>query len=447
VLGWKTIALYGSPAAGPSLLYMWVLLFYMNFATDRLLIAPGIVGLIFLVSKLWDAISDPMAGYLSDRTNSRFGRRRSWMLASGVPISAAAIMMWAPPASLSGTALHIWVAAGVFLFYTAYTAYYVPHLSLGSELATDGNDRNRIFAARNIAYQVGLLLAVIAGNAIFTSDTARHDALVFAIAIGGFTVLSMTNAGLRLPSEPERLTGGQGLSLRESMGDVARNPHARILLFVFFIDSVGLGATGSMTPYAVRYIVKDESILGYVMFASFMPAMLSIPVWLKLARTKERHHLWMVSMGLACIGYGVLFFLDEGRTWLMYCSSLFSGTAMGCSSTLGHAIKADVIDHDEFVTGKRKDGSYFATLSFVQKLGSGVMVGVSGIALGAAGFVANAEQTETARTTILFFMGGAPFIGLTMGLVAMRRFKLTRAVHAEIRRELDARGASLSDAN
>jgi GPH family glycoside/pentoside/hexuronide:cation symporter len=440
VLGWKTIALYGSPAAGPSLLYMWTLLFYMNFATDVLLIAPGIVGSIFLVSKLWDAVSDPFAGFLSDRTKSRLGRRRSWMLGSAVPISAAAFMMWAPPESLSGTALHIWIAVGVFLFYTAYTTYYVPHLSLGSELATDNNDRNRVFAARNIAYLVGLFLSVLAGTVIFSGEAPRSDAWLLALVVGAFTTLTMINAALRLPNEPARIGDGPGLSLRESMGDVARNPHARILLFVFFIDSVGLGATGAMTPYAVRYIVKDEAILGYVMLASFVPAMLTIPIWLRLARTRERHHLWMISMVLACIGYGFLFFLDEGRTSLMYCSSLFTGTAMGCSSTLGHAIKADVIDHDELISGKRKDGSYFAALSFIQKLGSGLMIGASGIALGAAGFVANVEQTEAARFTILFFMGGAPFIGLSMGLVAMTRFKLSRAVHAEIRRELDARG-------
>ena len=442
ILGWNTILLYGSPATGPSLLYMWILLFYMNFATDVLLVAPQVIGTIFLVSKLWDAISDPIAGYLSDRTRSRFGRRRSWMLGSAIPISAAAIMMWAPPEALKGSALALWIGVGVFIFYTAYTAYYVPHLSLGSELAIENNDRNRIFAARNIAYQIGLLLSVLGGVYVFSGEDPRSNGALLALGVGAITTLGIIGAALRLPSEPSRPEQGGGQSLLSSMRDVTSNPHARILLFVFLIESIGLGATGTMTPYAVKYIVKDESILGPVMLASFAPAMLTIPIWVRLARRYERHHLWMISMVIAACGYGCLFFLDEGRTWLMFCSSLFTGTSMGCSSTLGHAIKADVIDHDEYMTGERKDGSYFAALAFISKLGSGVMLGLSGWMLGASGFVPNIEQTDATRTAIVFFMGGAPVLGFFLGLIAMTRFTLNRAEHARIRQALDSRNSA-----
>ena len=88
---------YLIPGVGVSFLFMLVLVMYMNFATDVLLVAPGIMGGIFLLARLWDAISDPVAGYLSDRTRSRLGRRRSWMLASSVPIAIFAVVMWAPP--------------------------------------------------------------------------------------------------------------------------------------------------------------------------------------------------------------------------------------------------------------------------------------------------------------------------------------------------------------
>ena len=103
-----TIVIYALPGAGIGFTWFLLSVYLMKFATDVLLIAPGVMGLLFGLSRIWDAVSDPLAGYLSDRTHSRLGRRRSWLLAAALPLAAGILMLWSPPASLSGTSLTVW---------------------------------------------------------------------------------------------------------------------------------------------------------------------------------------------------------------------------------------------------------------------------------------------------------------------------------------------------
>ena len=113
-------------------MYLLLSLYVMKFATDILLIAPAVMGAIYSLSRIWDAVSDPLVGYLSDRTQTRLGRRRTWMLASCIPIGAGFYMVFSPPVDLSSTGLMVWMGVAVIGFYSAMTLFYVPHLSLGA---------------------------------------------------------------------------------------------------------------------------------------------------------------------------------------------------------------------------------------------------------------------------------------------------------------------------
>ena len=111
--------------------------YYMKFVTDVLIVAPAIAGTILAASRFWDAVSDPLIGYLSDRTRSKYGRRRSWMFFAAVPMGLSLISIWSPPDGLSEFQLVIWLALGLLIYETVQTAYFVPHGSLGVELTFD----------------------------------------------------------------------------------------------------------------------------------------------------------------------------------------------------------------------------------------------------------------------------------------------------------------------
>ena len=128
----RTLAGYGLCAAPVVYAYVLVLIMYMKYAAVELGVSTAVIGTIFLAAKGWDAITDPMVGVLSDRTRSKRGRRRPWLLASAPLLAITSIMLWAPPDALEGAALHAWIAFSAVAFYTAYTIFDVPHMSLGA---------------------------------------------------------------------------------------------------------------------------------------------------------------------------------------------------------------------------------------------------------------------------------------------------------------------------
>ncbi|MCP4906866.1 MAG: MFS transporter [bacterium] len=441
-VGWVTLVNYSAPLAPASLLLMMVTVVYMNFATDVLLLAPGVIGTIFFASKLWDALSDPIIGYVSDRTRCRLGRRKTWLYASAIPLAGTVMMMWSPPADLAGGALLGWVVVSVLAFYTAFTIYAIPQMALGLELSPSPHERARVFAGRQIALSIGMLGAFIIATPMIVGDPSARENATLISTIGALVLaLSILICTYFLPGERSESVGKGAKNPVAAIRDVVRNRHARLLLFVYFIEVFGIGATSAMTPFLLKYVIKAADYVGIVFIFYTLPAILSIPFWVWLGKRYERHKLWRFAMGLQAVGYGLIIFQDEGRIGLMVLSSIINGFATACGQTLGYAIKGDVIDYDEYLTGERKEGSYLAAWNLASKFGTGLMIAISGWALQGSGFIANQAQTETVNWTIKGMTGGAPFVCILIGMFAFSRFSLNRDEAARIRAVNHARRA------
>ena len=187
------IVAFGSASIGITAMAFVNSLYLFKYSTDVLLIAPGVMGLLYGISRIWDAISDPLIGRLSDRTKSRFGRRRSWIFASIPATSAAFIMLWAPPAALGPFALAVWLGAALLLFSTAQTMFSVPHYALGVEMTDAYHERTRVFGIRQLMGGLGLItgllafygLARAAEPRIFAPYMAVTVALIASVLAGG----------------------------------------------------------------------------------------------------------------------------------------------------------------------------------------------------------------------------------------------------------------------
>ncbi|MGH7287474.1 MAG: MFS transporter, partial [Myxococcota bacterium] len=235
----STLWSYALPGFGVNFLYTLVLVTYLKFATDHLGAGPALVGLIFAAAKVWDAFADPTAGYLSDRTRSRFGRRRSWMLASALPLALFTALAWAPPQGLTGFSLSLWIAVSILGFHAAYTAFEVPNLALGAELTQERVARTRVFGLRQVLRTLGLFGAFGIGFPVVQSG--RAGAASLGLAMGLSTAAAIVFFTLRLPPERADHQERGGRSLWRSFADVWGNPHARLLLIVYFIESIGVG--------------------------------------------------------------------------------------------------------------------------------------------------------------------------------------------------------------
>jgi GPH family glycoside/pentoside/hexuronide:cation symporter len=228
-------------------------------------------------------------------------------------------------------------------------------------------------------------------------------------------------------------------TLQHSMRDVYRNPHARLLLVVFFIENLGSAVLMVLLPYFTHYIMDAEGMSAAILLAYALPNLLFTPAWVWLTRRFGKKPLWVFSMAMLAFAFGGIFFVQQGDLVLLFALSLLAGLGGGCGAVVGPSIQADVIDWDELHTGERKEGAYFAAWNFVRKSATGVTVVVAGFALEAAGFQANQEQTEAARYTIRTLMALFPAAAYVVGTLLFLRFRLNQAEHEAIRAQLDAR--------
>ncbi len=429
------------PTFGVGLMFLLVSLYMMKFATDALLLSPAAMGTIFFISRVWDAISDPVAGFLSDRTTSPLGRRRPWLLAAAPLVALAFFLMWSPPSDLSASATTLWMAVAVIGFYTAMTVFIVPHQSLGAELTSDYHGRSRVFAWRHIIWSLGSIVAVVLMQLMINAASPRAAAHTMAIAVAACTGLLILWAVVRLRERSEYQGRGASNPL-SAYGDVWRNRHARLLLAVFLIESLGGATIAILTPYVAEYIVGRPDLTAVFIAFYMAPNVLSTPIWPPLARRFGKKNLWLASMVVTGLAFGGMFFISEGAIVLISVLAAIAGTANGCGSIMSPSIQSDIIDYDEFETGQRKEGSYFAAWNFTFKSATGVTLMLTGLVLEWSGFTPNVEQTPLARSSILGLYSLFPFVCYGIGALLFARFSLDEAEHQRIQAALDLRASA-----
>ncbi len=434
----RTVLSYGPPILAISAPLFFVQFFFLKFATDVLLIAPVTVGLIFALGRTWDAISDPIAGTWSDRTHTRLGRRRPWLLAAIPVVGLGFAMIWMPPQGLQGTALVAWVALALFTFYTGLTAYVIPHSSLGAELTTDHHDRSRIFGVRHAAFMLGIMFSFLGMQLVENSQDPRATAMYVALVAIGVLSLVLLVPPLLIKERQEYQGRGASSSFR-AMVDVLRNPHARVLLFTTFVEIAGNSVLGIVSPYLIVYILKRPDLIGSLPALFFVVSLLSIPVWVRASKRFGKHKVWRVAMIGMALSFGLCVFIGEGDVALMSVLLVFAGASAGCGGAMGLSILADVIDYDEYCSGERKEGAYAAAHGFAIKAANTSIILLSGFVLQFAGFEPNVEQTPGVKLAISVLFAGVPFLAFGIGAVLLSRFRLGHSEHARIRAELSRR--------
>jgi len=445
-LSTSVLAAYALPMAGFMAATMTLSLYLLKYSTDILLIAPGAMGTVYMVARLWDAVTDPVAGQLSDRTSTRWGRRRPWMVAAALPIFATLVMIWAPPSSLDGWRLVAWMAVALLLYETASTAFMVPYGALGMELTEDHHERTRLFGWRQAIGAPGFLLGLGFLYLIRSAEAPREVALTLSAVGGLLVVITILYAAWQLPERTE-FTGRGGQNLWHSVADVWRNPHARLLFIVYAIEAFAAGSIGVMVPFLMDDVLGRYDLQEVLIGFYAVPQFLFIPLWIHLSKRVGKKTLWMWGMAAMIPGYGAIVWLGQVGPAVLIGQVTILAAGMGIGAVVVPSIKADIIDYDELQTGERKEGVYTAAWNFIRKAGAGLAIGFSGLLLQWAGYDATAEvQTQAVRTTILVIAGGLPAVGYTIGLLLFSRFSLNEAEHAVVLAQLHERRGDASNA-
>ena len=236
-LSQRVIWTYSLPSVGFGFMGTLFGIYLMKFSTDVLLIAPAAMGVLFFIGRLWDGISDPVAGYLSDRSAARRGRRGAWMFVAAVPFGLSTLILWAPPPGLEGWALVVWMGFALVIYETASTVFFIPYGALGMELTKLYHERTRLFAYRHVITAAGSALGLGGVYLLRTAEEPRVTAFAVALVGGAVVAALILFVAIRLPERAE-YQGRGAVDVYKAFADVFRNPHSRLLVIVFGIETL-----------------------------------------------------------------------------------------------------------------------------------------------------------------------------------------------------------------
>jgi GPH family glycoside/pentoside/hexuronide:cation symporter len=318
------------------------------------------------------------------------------------------------------------------------TIFSVPHASLGAELSKSYDDRNRVFGWRHVCFQSGAFLAVGGMGLLIASEapraTAHQLALVVCLATVALMIFCVVRARERL--EYQGRGGGRPFA---AFGDVVKNRHARLLLSVSLIEHLGSANMAILTPYASEYIIGTPHLTMMYVACYMVASFATVFIWVRLASRFNKKRLWIFSMMLTGLAFGGMFLGEEGDWLLITVLATLGGVGGGCGPVIAPSIQSDIIDYDEWKTGQRKEGAYFAAFSFVFKGSAGLTLMLTGFVLQFSGFEPNVEQTGSAKLAIRSLFSLFPLVSMLCGALLLSRFALNRSEHARIRADLDAR--------
>ncbi len=432
-----TILAFSVPRIAFGIMGTLFTVYLMKFATDVLLIAPAIMGTILAISRLFDGLTDPLIGYFSDRTQSSLGRRRVWMFWSAIPMAVALVGIWSPPMALNATMLVVWMTSCLLLYEAACTAFFVPHGALGMELSTNYHERTRLFGYIHMIGIFGVAAGLYALHLMNQADDKREFAFNLSL-FAGTVIATMVLWTTYLLPERTTYQGRGAANPFKSFKDVFRNPHARLLLIVYGIETFGGATLGILAAYTAEYVVKMENLV-IILVVYQLPQFIFAPLWIRLSKYYGKRNLWIGATLLSALSYGALIFAGENSDLYVYACCFMAGLGGGAGAVLPPSMQADIVDYDEYMTGERKEGAYIAVWNLVRKIAGSITAFVIGIALQVSGFEPNVEQTELVKWTILSLLALMPAACYIVGAVLLLKFTLNEKEHGAIRRVLDER--------
>ena len=422
---------------------------------------PALVGLIAALPRLVDALIDPLMGYLSDHTRSRWGRRRPYIFIGAIASGLIFALLWQVPRGQSETFYFWFFVIGSILFYVAYTVYAAPWVGLGYELTPDYHERTRLMGVQNFLGQIAYVVApwflwVMTYKPWFKDQVEGAAGLAVAIgvlaaALGVLPAIFLTERAPRAEAPAEAGPGGVGASilgfLRGMKSTLSSRPFLKLCAATFLIFN-GFMLISSFQFYVIIYYVfRGDQARGaeYAGYAGTLGAISTFAViffitWLGTKIGKRR--AFFVSTGVSMLGYAMKWFAyDPDHPLLILLPTPFLAFGLGGLFTLMGSMIADVVDVDEIETYQRREGMYGAVFWWVVKLGMAAALAGGGFLLNATGFAVELGGNQSARTITLMRLCDAfvPMVTSGIAIWAIASYRITEEAAHQVRATLEAR--------
>lgn len=421
--------------------------FLFIFYTDVFGIPAAAVGTMMLVTRMVDAFSDPLMGALADRTKTRFGKFRPYLLWGIIPITAAGVLTFTVPA-LEQDGRLIWAYATYIFMMLAYTFINVPYGALLGVITGDSQQRTTLTSFRFIgAFSGGTLVAYFTpelvkmlGDGNIQLGWQMTMALYGAIAAVLFVISFLSTRERIAPPSQQKTT------IINDLKDLSKNKPWLILFSLALVIMLTITLRGSSGTFYFKYFVGREDLIGSFTTAYMLSLAAGAAITPLLTKYCSKQKLLIILMSIVALLSFVFYFIPRENIIAIFVMQIAIGLALGPKSPLVFSMYADTADYSEWKNGRRATAMVFSAASFAQKLGGALAGAIMGWLLASLGYLANQVQTESSELGIVLLMTVIPGVFALLAVFIIKYYPLNDHELNKIQTELTSRPSQIGNA-
>jgi glycoside/pentoside/hexuronide:cation symporter, GPH family len=437
--------MYGSGDLGFSITSTIVAAYFAIFLTDVVGVRPALAAIAILIGRTWDYVNDPLFGYISDHTRTRWGRRRPFLLFGPIPFAIVFTLMWWRPPIQGDVALVAYYALIYVLYDAAATMIYMPYFALTPELTSDYDERTSLTSVRAFFSIAGSLVAFTLPLMIVTGFSPEHGtsimAMGFIFAIVSAIPIYIVFFGTR--ERPEFMQLEQP-GLIDSVKLSVKNKPFVFSAIIFLFTWLTIDILQTMLLYFIKYAVNREGNSDLIMATIFVVAIIALPLWTWTSRRLNKRLAYIIGMVFfAGVLLALINLTSATPLSIILILCVLAGIGVSAAHIIPWSMIPDAIEYGELKNGKRHEGMFYSLISLSQKVASSIAIPLALLMLDRTGYIPNStQQPVSAVNGIRLLVGPIPAIMLSIGIVFAILYPLGREGYTRIAQELEERRAA-----
>nr|WP_267874609.1 MFS transporter [Duganella levis] len=437
---WREKISYGVADMGFNFYWTNIATFLLIYYTDVFGISAAAAASMMFTIKIINAFTDPMIGAAADRTSTRWGKFRPYLIWVPLPLACAAVLTYTTP-DLSADGKIIWAYGSYLAMMVCYTCINIPYNALSGVLSADPQERSTVNGLRFIFAFAGGTVVTAATPALVHWLGGGNDKLGWQLTMLTWSVFASLLFVLTFLNTRERIVpvSTQQSNVWQDVRDLSQNRPWVALFFLALIIMITITLRTSSAAYYFKYVVQRPELMTTFVPAYMLSAAAGASLTPLMTRFVDKKKLMMILMTITAVLSSAFFFVPKDQVWLMFALQIGMGLALGPKSPLAFSMYADTADYNEWRTGRRATAMTFAAATFSQKLGTAIAVAVIGSIFTQLGYVANAVQSAGSQAGIVWLMSFIPAAFALLAVAVMFFYNLDNNKLLQIQADLEAR--------
>lgn len=436
----KEIWGYACGNLAQNLCYMMVSVYLLYFYTDVLKIAAASVSVLFLVMRIFDALNDPLMGYLADKTNSRWGRFRPYILFGSVPLAVITVLLFTVP-PFGQTGKTVWAYITYLLYGIIFTIVLIPYFAMPASMTQNPEERSRISSACVILSTIAALIVSAAVSplvGLFSSEK-----IGFPVVTACFGLIAVICFYICFKSSKERIPhqSENDFRFRDVFVLLGKNTPLIIVSLGYIFYSIMYTIRMAVVAYYTKYYMNNEAMTTIVLVMAIAGSLVGTALAVPLQKKFGKRNAYIIGAVIGAVSCFIMYFVSGDNVPAILILSVISQMGMAFPLVITWSMAPDTVDYSEWKTGIRAEGTMFGAFSFIQKFASAIAGSLSALILAATGYVPDGVQNATAIKGILSMMTTIPAVCCVLCIICILFYRLDSGKMETILADLSSRKA------